>query len=148
MVITPLNASHPTGRLDAVDTPCIANSAHTSLEGRVDSCFERALAQVSQSAPSPSTAPVGSVNPMLLHEIALSDGRRRDSEARRHGKALLAALAGMQRAMLNGDLCPSALDQVASLLSSVPPATDPVLSKILQAIAVRAAVELCRHRAA
>ena len=72
-----------------------------------------------------------------------------DREARRHGRALLKALAGVQRAALggNGDQAQAALATLAETVRDEHEADDPVLRLILREIAVRAAVELARAQA-
>lgn len=71
-----------------------------------------------------------------------------DREARRHGRAMLLALAGLQRATLIGQpACgaePAPHAALAALARHAPPAHDPVLRLILREIGVRAAVELAR----
>ncbi len=66
-----------------------------------------------------------------------------DAAAKRHGEALLHALAGLQRAVLGagGGVGGGAL---AALAQDLPRAADPRLDAVLQAIAQRAAVELAR----
>ena len=66
-----------------------------------------------------------------------------DREARRHGQAVLDALAGLQLAQLSGDPHAS-LAGLAKLAAEAPAASDPGLQAVLQAIAARAAVELAR----
>ena len=70
-----------------------------------------------------------------------------DGEARRHGHAMLAALAALQRGLL-GDGDPAALDHLASLARATPAALDPRLAAVQKAIQVRTAVELARRCAA
>jgi hypothetical protein len=69
-----------------------------------------------------------------------------DVEARRHGHDLLTALAELQRALLLGHDDATALERVADLATSVPPANDRRLAEIVSAIIVRARVELARRR--
>ncbi len=71
-----------------------------------------------------------------------------DREARRHGRAMLHALAGLQRAALAGAGQPDTAEvpqaALAALMRQAPAAHDPVLRLILREIGVRAAVELAR----
>ena len=68
-----------------------------------------------------------------------------DGEARRHGQAMLSALAALQRGML-GDDDSGALDHLAALARAAPTALDPRLAAVQKAIQVRTAVELARRR--
>ena len=76
-----------------------------------------------------------------------------DREARRHGRKLLDALAGLQRAALEGDdehaqaALTAALATLTTTVDDPHEADDPVLRLILREIAVRAAVELARAEA-
>ena len=83
---------------------------------------------------------------MLLHEIALSERRGRDREARRRGVALLDALGELQHALLGSEDAGATLDRIVTLLSSMPQADDPALAAIVRSIEVRATVEVCRRR--
>jgi len=66
-----------------------------------------------------------------------------DRQARRHGKAMLEALAGLQMAVLGGD-AGSGRARLVELSKAPPEAADPVLRLILREINIRAAVELAR----
>ncbi len=81
----------------------------------------------------------------LLADGPGADGAVTDREARRHGQAVLDALAGLQLAQLGGDPRAS-LSGLADLAAAPRPASDPGLEEVLQAIAARAAVELARGR--
>lgn len=81
----------------------------------------------------------------------------RDRAARRHGRAMLAALAGVQLALLagadggdgtgSGGTAPAAaaLERLATLLDGMPPAEDPALAAVLGAVALRCRIELARR---
>jgi hypothetical protein len=78
---------------------------------------------------------------------AACDAVSADREARRHGRALLRALGGVQLALLvphNEDESGEARAQLARLAATAPSADDPALRLILREIAVRAAIELAR----
>ena len=98
------------------------------------------------AATPPAAAPLArpaSVDAMLLlQEVA--DAPERDRQARRHGRALLDALAQLQLALL-GDSEP-ALSRLAALASHSPQASDPALQAILASIALRTQIELARRR--
>src|SRR5206468_276113 len=68
-----------------------------------------------------------------------------DRQARRRGQDLLRALSGMQCAMLEVGHDQESLQTLAGLIADLPCATDPGLRRILQAIALRARVELARR---
>jgi hypothetical protein len=70
-----------------------------------------------------------------------------DQKARRHGHDMLAALAEMQRILLDGGAEAAAPHRLAALAASVPRATDPRLAAIVSAIVLRARVELARRQA-
>ncbi len=70
-----------------------------------------------------------------------------DREARRHGHAMLDALAMLQRALLGGQEA-LGLEGLARLVRAAPPPTDPALAAVQRAVLVRAAVELARQRGA
>jgi hypothetical protein len=72
---------------------------------------------------------------------------RSDQEAAQHGGALLDAMAGLQRAMLEGGPDAAATAPraaLARLAHTMPGGADPALRAVLQQIALRAAVELAR----
>nr|WP_321984402.1 flagellar assembly protein FliX [uncultured Lichenicoccus sp.] len=71
-------------------------------------------------------------------------GRPGDRQARQRGRDLLAALAGLQRALL-GDADPAeSLSRLHDLLADVPNPEDPQLGQILGAIRLRAGIEAIR----
>ncbi len=84
-----------------------------------------ALVSLAELAPSPSPDPLA------------------DREAAAQGGAMLDALAGLQRALLEGDNV-AAGATLATLARSLPSAADPALNAVLQSVAVRAAVERAR----
>ena len=105
---------------------------------------------VSNPAPGVApAAPLAAVDGMLLMQ-AVEDGPTRDRQARRHGRAMLDGLAALQRALLGepGDpdgVSRGALDRLAALAGHCPQAEDPALRATLNAIALRARVELARR---
>ena len=111
----------------------------------LDGVFAKAL-QTAQQPPATALTAASYVNPMLAHELALSEKRRRDGQARRHGRALLAGLADLQRALLATDDPAMELDRLSALISSIPTADDPGLTSTVRSIAVRVAVEISRRR--
>ena len=79
---------------------------------------------------------------LLLQEA--DNAPARDRRARKHGRAVLDALARLQLALLGGDPDSAALRTLAALLEQAPAADDPALRTMLGAIALRAEVELAR----
>lgn len=85
---------------------------------------------------------------MLGGMLALQEaesGAVRDREARRRGQELLAALARLQRALLEGHRDLPGLRRLAALVEDMPGAADPGLRQALADVALRARVELARH---
>jgi hypothetical protein len=79
--------------------------------------------------------------------LALQSGQNdqdRDREARRRADALLEDLAGLQVEMLGGAADPARLARLAALAHGDAGA-DPALRELVEAIALRAAIELARR---
>ncbi len=89
--------------------------------------------------------PAGSVGGMLLLQQEMDSGPARDRHARRHGRAMLDALAELQHALLVGDEDPAVLGRLAALLQHCPEASDPGLRATVGAVVVRVHVELARR---
>ena len=71
----------------------------------------------------------------------------RDRAARRRGQDLLAALATLQRALLaEGGVRVDQLRELEQMVVDQPPAADPRLREIMDAITLRVRVELARFR--
>lgn len=68
----------------------------------------------------------------------------RDRSARRHGQAMLGALAALQRALLADGDTGSALTQLSRLAEELPEAADQTLARVLSAIRTRVEVEIAR----
>ena len=100
---------------------------------------------------APASAAVGGPAPVGLHGLlALQEAEAdavQDREARRHARAMLDDLSSMQRALLGGDPdgTTAALSRLADAARRGPAAADPRLRAVVQAIAMRAAVEAARH---
>ena len=69
----------------------------------------------------------------------------REREARRRGQGLLAALAALQRDLLSGGDGSEALQRLADLTATAADPDDRQLGAILNAITLRARVELARR---
>ena len=91
-----------------------------------------------------ATLPAGPVGSMLLLQ-EMDAGPARDRQARKHGRAMLDALAALQHALLDGGEDPAALDRLAALLHHCPEASDPGLRATVAAVALRVHVELARR---
>ncbi len=79
--------------------------------------------------------------------LALQSGQgdqERDQEARRRADTLLEDLAGLQREMLGGAADPARLARLAAL-SHGETGADPALREVVEAIALRAQIELARR---
>ena len=84
-----------------------------------------------------------------LGVLGLQDGwspPERDAAAGRRGAALLRELEGLQLAMLSGGIPPAALSRLA-LLAEGEAGVDPGLREIIEAISLRARIELARRDA-
>ena len=68
-----------------------------------------------------------------------------DREARRRGRDMLAALAALQKALLDGGDPEPGLAGLARLVDAAPPACDPILAGIVSAIRLRARLEILRR---
>jgi hypothetical protein len=68
-----------------------------------------------------------------------------DRAARRRGRDVLQALADLQRAMLADTNAPDSLRSLTAAITDLPQPTDPRLGGVLQAIVLRARVELARR---
>jgi hypothetical protein len=90
------------------------------------------------------TAVTGVALPGMLALQEAEAEASRDREARRHGQAVLEELAGLQRALLAGPADPALLNRLTALTKAPPEAADPLLRAALQAVALRAKVELAR----
>lgn len=79
---------------------------------------------------------------LLAMQEAESDAQQ-DRDARQHGEAVMDELGALQRALLGADAGDTA--RLARLLERPVVAADPGLAGLLQAIRVRAGVELARR---
>ena len=67
-----------------------------------------------------------------------------DRAARRHGRAVLAALSALQGCVLAAD-APAGLTRLAELLDEAPAPATPALAAALDAVLLRARIELVRY---
>ena len=93
------------------------------------------------SGPPAAAAPVGLSGLLAMQEAEA--GFVQDREARRHGLAVMAELAALQRELLGGG--GGGLDRLAALAQRSPAAADPRLAGVLRAVQMRAQIELARR---
>ena len=91
------------------------------------------------------TAPLSqmSTDPLLfLQEIEAPE--ERDARSRRHGRDVLDLLSGLQRTLLEGQANEGQMNALVQLATSPPMAATPALQAAIEAISLRAHVELAR----
>ncbi len=93
--------------------------------------------------PAGVSAPAALDGLLLLQEV--EDAPARDRRARKHGRAMLDALARLQLALLGGDADAEAVRCLSALARQPADAADPALREMLGAIALRAGIELARR---
>ena len=91
-----------------------------------------------------ATVSAASLN-LILGAQEQSGAAVQDREARRRGQELLRALSRVQQAMLAGGDADEPLGDLARLAADLPPAAYRGLRAALQAVALRARVELARR---
>jgi hypothetical protein len=96
-------------------------------------------------APAEAAATAGVMLGGMLALQEAESGAVRDREARRRGQEMLAALARLQRALLEGNRDLPGLRRLAALAEDIPQAADPGLRQALAEVTLRARVELARH---
>jgi hypothetical protein len=100
--------------------------------------------------PAPASAAATSAPAVVLGGLlALQEAEAeppRDRAARRRGRDLLAALATLQRDLLDAGPMQEVLERLAALVDQVPEAGDAVLREAVAAVVLRARVELERYR--
>lgn len=105
-------------------------------------------ADTAQGVAASSTAATRGLDALLaLQEtgVAADNPAVRDREARRHGRAILEALAELQKALLGGSDDSEVLGRLGALLGSLPPAADAGLAVLLNSVSLRARIELARR---
>ena len=94
-----------------------------------------------------AAAPLAQVGMIAAMQAAAADERRRKATGR--GNRLLDLLDGMRHEMLAGELSRSTVSRLAAAVGEARvEADDPGLAEVLDAIELRAAVELAKHEAA
>ncbi len=118
--------------------------ARVAQRRRLGPAFHALGAEAAEAAEA-AAAPAAVEFPSLLAMQEASSEPAKDRDARRHGKAMLDALARLQRALLGGGGV-DALESLANLVRATPQPDDPGLAAVQRAVLVRAAVELQRAR--
>lgn len=96
-------------------------------------------------AAKPASMPAASVSlPGGLLALGAAMPSARDALARRRGRALLGGLAELQRGLLDGRTAPATLERLAGLVEGED-GDDPAIADAMQALALRARIELLRH---
>jgi hypothetical protein len=101
-------------------------------------------APAAQNTRLATTAAIGLESMLALQAVDEAD--ERDRAARKRGARLIAALTGLQRAMLAREDPAMALRVLDELTLDEPVADDPRLGAILRAVVLRSRVELARSR--
>jgi hypothetical protein len=95
------------------------------------------------------TAGVAAAMPMALDALLtlqqVDEPAERDGAARRQGHALLRALGGLQRLLLEGGDPAAALEQIRVLADATPAAANPGLAAAMELVVLRARIELARR---
>ena len=132
-IINGLGAASPTGRTSArPDQPAAG--------------FAVAVPARPRPAEAPAEPPAVMLAGLLALQAEDSDAMH-DRDARRRGQDLLAALAALQRALLSeGGVPVDQLRQLERMVADAPPAADPRLREIMDAITLRVRVELARFQ--
>lgn len=115
--------------------PCIRQTGFTVPESTAAPADAEALA---------GAAPLAALGSMLAFQEAETE-RAQNRAARRRGEAILEELARLQRALLGSTGGTAALERLAGLAHAPPSAADPALTGILEALSLRARVELARR---
>lgn len=89
-------------------------------------------------------AAAGGVGALFAMQEALTP-RERDDAAQRRGQALLEEMEALRRDLLRGAIPQARLARLA-LLSDGESGADPALREVVEALALRARVEMARHR--
>jgi hypothetical protein len=102
-----------------------------------------------EGAPSRTQAAEGIASLSYDGLLALQqepDPREQDRRATRHGEAMLMELGALQRAMLAGGDPTDTLRKLEQMADAIPAATDPRLSALIGAIALRGRLQLARRQ--
>lgn len=106
-----------------------------------------ALPEEAQAASISGPSAPGALGGLLALQESLAP-EPAESRARRRASAALRELTGMQLEMLGGAADPARLGRLSVLSEAEAESAEPALASILQDIALRARIELARHRRA
>lgn len=136
-----------TDPLSPLGRPGVAATLRPARRMGAGAAFDVSLAETAEPAVAETNAagPVGAVNPMLLHELAVDGEERRDREAHRHGTDVLEMLAALQRALVGSGVETLPMKRLLSLVEHPPEAADPGLAALTRAIVLRARIEIARR---
>ncbi len=129
---------------NAMGAPSLGTSSGASA---ADGEFATLLQPAARAA-SPAGAEAAASLAFVQAEVEdIFARQKQDREARRHGRAMLKALGGVQLALLGTDpeRAREALADLATTAEDATAGDDPLLRLILREIAIRAAVELARN---
>lgn len=107
--------------------------------------FEVPDAERASSSAARPTGGLAALSGLLALQEAETVPDVREREARRRGRAVLAALSSLQRALLGGGDPGASATRLAATVASMTGSADPVLDAILAAIKLRAMVEVARR---
>jgi hypothetical protein len=99
--------------------------------------------QSAQLAPGSGVTGIGLESMLALQGI--DEAAERDREARKRATAMIAALTGLQRAMLAGETACLTSGEMTELAADGRLADDPALAAILRSVTLRLRVELARR---
>jgi len=132
------------GLIDGIGSPALPRTGRRA--GTVKGGFFLPSGEAATAGTAASAAPLRAASLAGMLTLQERTGEPvEDRQARRRGQDLLEALSRMQRAMLEDRQDQESLQTLAGLTADLPRATDPGLRRILQAIALRARVELARQ---
>lgn len=127
--------------MSILPTNAIGSQAIRQAQSRTKSKFSMAGSPEATSEAAP-LRPVFTDSLLFLQEIEPPE--ERDARSRRHGSAVLDLLARLQRSLLEGGNTEGAIQSLAQLAASPPVAATPALQAAIEAISLRAHVELAR----
>jgi hypothetical protein len=138
-------------RIDAarlgVTDPARRGAVNPARPGAAFHVADAAGSDAAEAASRAATS-VGDTTPVSLGVMLAAEALDRDAvhdrEARRRGRVVLAGLAALQRALLDGGDLAGTVERLARLIEEMPEAAEPRLAALLGSIVLRARVELAR----
>ncbi len=135
-------------KIDRFSTIGARPSRRNERSGSTESnAFARALSTDSEAPPASTVSGAAALGPvdalLALQEVPEDPGGR--NRGRRHGEELLNSLDELHYGLLAGSLSLGAIERLAAMVAAKrSQMNDPQLSRILDEIEVRAAVELAK----